>query len=116
MRDHQDVGEQDRPVEAEATDRLERDFGRRCTVVGKRQEAALLFPQRPVLGEVAPGLAHQPQGNPIAPLSVQCLEQGAGHRACVQSNKTKILRGMMESVGPVESGDSRALPDFSPLG
>ena len=56
----QDVGEQDRAVEAEAADRLERDLGRGLAVVDQLEEAALLGPQRAIFGQIAPRLAHQP--------------------------------------------------------
>ena len=116
VRNHQNVREQDRSVKPEAPHRLERDLGRRLAVVSQRQETPLPLPQLAVFGKVSPRLAHEPQRHPLAPSSVQRIEQQAGHRARVQSNKTKIIRGMMESVGPVESGDSGALPDFSRLG
>ena len=56
----QDVGKQDRAVEAEAADRLERDLGGRLAVVDQLEEPALLGPQRAIFGQVAAGLTHQP--------------------------------------------------------
>ena len=45
VRHDQDVGEQDRAVEAEAADRLEGDLGRGLGIVDELEEAALLGPQ-----------------------------------------------------------------------
>ena len=57
--DQQDVGEEDRRVDAEALDGLERDLGGRLGVVAELEEAVALA-QRAVLGHVAPGLTHEP--------------------------------------------------------
>jgi len=60
--DDQDVGEQDRRIEAIAPQRLQRHFRGEGGRVAKVQEAAGLGPRCPVFGKVAPGLAHQPDG------------------------------------------------------
>ena len=63
VRDHEDVGEQDRGVEAEAPDRLQRHLGGEVRVVAEVEEGAGLWPgPRPVFRQVAPGLAHHPGG------------------------------------------------------
>src|SRR2546427_11937309 len=59
--DQENVGEQDRRVHAQTVDGLERDLRRRLRVPTKLQEAEPL-PHRAVLGEVAAGLAHEPDG------------------------------------------------------
>ena len=41
MRDDQDIGKQDRPVEAEAVDRLQGNLASRFAVIGQREESAL---------------------------------------------------------------------------
>ena len=60
VRDQQDVGEEDRRVEAVAADRLERDLGGEVGVVAQRQEIARLRARRAVLRQVASGLTHHP--------------------------------------------------------
>ena len=57
---HQDVGKQDRGVEAEPPDRLQRGFDRGLGVVAELKERAGLSTDRPVFRQVASGLAHQP--------------------------------------------------------
>ncbi len=55
----QDVAEQDRRVESETSHRLQGHFDRELRRPHHGQEV-VLGAQRPVLGEVAPGLAHDP--------------------------------------------------------
>jgi hypothetical protein len=76
-RHDQNVGEQDRTVHPEAADRLERDLGRRIAVVDQREEAALLLPQRAIFGQVAPGLAHQPDRRNRLSRTLQASRAGA---------------------------------------
>ncbi len=57
----QDVGEQDRRVEREARERLQRDFARELRVSSQSVEkTAGTGARRAVLGQVAAGLAHHP--------------------------------------------------------
>jgi hypothetical protein len=58
----QDVGEQDGGVEREALQRLQRHLGRVVDVRGQAHEAAGAGPRGLVFGQVAAGLAHQPEG------------------------------------------------------
>ncbi len=60
IRDRQDVGEDDRGVEAEAADRLERRLDRHLRRIAEMQEALRLLPDLPVLRQIAAGLAHEP--------------------------------------------------------
>ena len=57
--DQQDVGEENRAVDAQALDRLERHLRRRVGVPAKLEEREALT-QRAILRQVASGLAHQP--------------------------------------------------------
>ena len=57
---HQNVGEQDRGVEAEAADRLQRRLGGEGGRVAEVDEGARRGADFPVFREVAPGLTHQP--------------------------------------------------------
>ena len=60
MRHDEDVREQDRGVEAEAPDRLQRDLGGAARVVAEIEERAGLGAQLAVFREIAAGLAHEP--------------------------------------------------------
>jgi hypothetical protein len=60
----QDVGEDDGGVELEAAERLQRDLRRHLRVAAHLDEGELLA-DRAVLGEVAPGLPHQPDGRRV---------------------------------------------------
>jgi hypothetical protein len=57
--DQQDVGEEDRRVDAEAFDGLERDFGGRLGIAGELEEA-VARPHRTVLRHVTTRLTHEP--------------------------------------------------------
>ena len=57
----QDVAEQNGGVQRVALQRLQRDLGGVIAVGGQAHEAAGLGAGGAVLGQVAPGLAHQPQ-------------------------------------------------------
>ena len=57
----QDVGEEDRGIDAEPVHRLERHLGGGLGILAELEEAAA-GPDGAVLGHVAPGLAHEPHG------------------------------------------------------
>ena len=88
--DDEDVGKQDRAVEGEAAERLERDLGRGLGIVDQVEEAALARPQRAIFGQIAPGLAHQPDRRRIAPLAAEDGEQGlVGGVGCEGSDRAR---------------------------
>ena len=60
VRHDQNIGEQDRGIEAEAADRLQRDF--RCKLGREAQieKAPRALAQRAIFRQIAPGLAHEP--------------------------------------------------------
>jgi len=80
VRDDEDVGKKDRAVETETPDRLQRHFGRRLGIVAKLEETALGFPQRAIFGQIASGLAHQPQRGPVLPRPAQRCQQALRRR------------------------------------
>src|ERR1700743_3247753 len=57
---HQDVGEQDRSIEAEAAHRLQRYFGGKLGCKAQIEKASRLLSQWAVLRQIAPRLPHQP--------------------------------------------------------
>ena len=57
----EDVREQDRGVEAEAADRLERHLDRLVRIVAELEERAGPGTDRPIFRKVAAGLPHQPE-------------------------------------------------------
>src|SRR5215470_3023718 len=60
MRDDEDVGEQNRRIEPETSDRLQRHLGGQAGRETEVEEASGLGPQAAVLGQIASGLTHQP--------------------------------------------------------
>ena len=78
--DH-DVGVEDGGVDAVAADRLQGDLGGQVRLPDDVEDAAGAA-QGPVLGQRAPGLAHEPHGDlatPLAPARPQ-ERRGGGHR------------------------------------
>ncbi len=75
LEDEQDVGEEDRGVDAEPLDRLERDLGGRLGSCAELEEAEALA-HRAVLGHVAAGLAHEPDRRVRRRLAASGAEQG----------------------------------------
>jgi len=59
--DQENIGEEDRRVDAETLDGLERDRRRRLRVPAELEEPEP-FPHRTVLGQVAARLTHEPHG------------------------------------------------------
>ena len=64
--DDENVGEQDRRVEAETADRLQRRLGRQRRRVAEVEERRRLGAHRAVFGQIAAGLAHQPHRRSLA--------------------------------------------------
>jgi hypothetical protein len=65
VRHREDVREQDRGVEREAVERLQRHLAGEIRVHAQVHEAAGLLPRGAVLGQVSPGLAHHPHRGDI---------------------------------------------------
>ena len=66
VRRHDDVAVHDGGVDAVAAHRLQRDLGRQVGLLDGVEDRALA-PHRPVLGQAAPGLAHEPDRGPALP-------------------------------------------------
>ncbi len=60
VRNHQNIGKQDRRIEAEAPDRLQRHFRGEFRSEAKIEKAARFLPHRPIFRQIASGLPHQP--------------------------------------------------------
>ena len=84
---HEQVGEQDRGVEAEPPDRLQRDLRGELGRLAQLEEADARA-HLPVLGEVASGLAHQPEGRALGGFAAAGAQEEGLHRAGVYSDVT----------------------------
>src|SRR5690606_25377050 len=70
----EDVGEDDGGVEAEAPDGLQRHLARELWRLAEAEEVRLR-PHRAVLGQVAPGLPHDPDGRTRNRLTAKGLQK-----------------------------------------
>ena len=70
----EDVAEQDRRIESESPNRLERDFGGKPGRLNQFQKRMLLL-QFAILRQGAPGLPHQPDGRAIRCAAVAGIEK-----------------------------------------
>ena len=78
---HHDVAEQDRSVERHPPEGLQRDLDGLVWDPDRLEDVAIT-PEVAVLGEVAAGLAHEPDRRAVDRFSTQCAEQsfgGKGH-------------------------------------
>ena len=80
MRNHQNIGKQDRSVEAKPTHRLQRHLGRQIRRKTQREKISRLFPQRPIFRQIASGLPHQPYGWRTTWLMIEHVQNGFMHR------------------------------------
>jgi peptidoglycan/LPS O-acetylase OafA/YrhL len=60
-RHHQDIRKQDRRIETETANRLQRNFRRAFGIKTQVEKTCGLLAQSPVLGEISAGLPHQPE-------------------------------------------------------
>ena len=77
VRNDEDIREQDSRVEPEAPYGLQRDFRRQFRIVAEIEERAGLGARRAILGQIAPGLAHQPDRRRVERFSVDGPQQSA---------------------------------------
>ena len=106
----QDVREDDRGVEREAAQRLQRDLDRQLRRLAQREEVDLLT-QRAVLRQVAAGLAHDPQRRAIDRLAPARPEEAIVHeRASAKAAPAAaMVSSMMASSCATEmNADSKA--------
>src|SRR5580693_2635345 len=78
VRQDENVGEQDRRVEAEPADRLKRRLNRQRGVIAKIEKCRGLLPKIAVFGQVAARLAHEPDRRRFLPLACKRGEEGLG--------------------------------------
>src|SRR5690606_10197150 len=109
MRHDEDVGEQDRSVEAETPDRLQRHLDGEIGIVADVEEASRFLANLPVFGEIAAGLAHHPDRWREDRFSLEDVDDDAssGHfstplRMPISSIK-KALRDSSDSMTLLES-------------
>ena len=79
MRDHENVGKENRCVESEPADRLERDLCGHLWIEAKIEETARLLTLRAVLRQIAPGLAHHPHRRHRLGAARQDFEERLAH-------------------------------------
>ena len=88
--DQQDIGEEDRRVDAEPLDRLQRDLGRRLRRLGELEERVTRA-QRAVLRQVASGLAHEPhRGEGRRPAARGEQQRRVGHEPSIAGARAGI--------------------------
>ena len=76
IRDHQNVGEDDRGIEVEAADRLQRHFSGEFRRETQVEKAAGLGADFAILRQIAAGLAHHPDRRHRLPLARKHLQKG----------------------------------------
>ena len=81
VRNNQNVGKQDRSVEAKSTHRLERDLSRKFRRETKVEKISGLFAHLPIFRQISSSLSHQPDGWRAAWLMVEDIEKSFMHRA-----------------------------------
>jgi hypothetical protein len=80
MRNDQDIGKQDRGVEAEPADRLQRHFGRQLGRKAEIEKARDLCPHGPIFRQVTARLPHHPdRRNPLWLPRQRRKQLGLGH-------------------------------------
>ncbi len=127
-RDQQNISEDDSGVEAEAAHGLKRSLGRHLRIHAEGDEVRRLGPQLTVLGQVAPGLTHEPHGRTGRSLALESLDQKRSahalgfrmHTPKPQSLfKNKKLKELEDGSRALDSGDrirnSHPSTGFSPF-
>src|ERR1700722_9382546 len=97
MRYHQNIGKQDRRIEAETTDRLQRHLRGQFRIEAQIEEVLALLADRPVFGKITSGLTHQPEWRN----SVALAFKNAKQRFCPRSIRHVLLpisNRVLESV------------------
>src|SRR5690606_14439855 len=101
-------------IKAEPAHRLKRGFRRHLGVVAEGDEVRRLGPQLAVLGQVAPGLTHEPHGRTGRSLALERLDQkrsahGLGFRMHTPKPqslfKNKNLKELEVGSRALDSGD-----------
>ena len=76
MGDNKDIRKQDRAIETETANGLERHFCSRCRIIDQFEKPALLCPKRAIFWKIASRLPHQPHGRYCLALTPQGGQQG----------------------------------------
>src|ERR1700759_2484723 len=84
MGHHQNVGEQNRRIEAEPADRLQRYFSGELGIETEIEKGSCLLPHRAVFGKIAASLTHQPHRRWLAPLATENPEDRLILHGCHQ--------------------------------
>ena len=93
LSNHQDVREQDDPVEGETTHGLKSRLRRQNRVVTEIEEGPCLRSQRPVLGEVSPRLTHEPERWRVLRLPSKRREKRLD--ICVHGHESALVPGFV---------------------
>ena len=110
VRDRQDVREEDRGVEAETCERLQRHLAGELGCRAERKKAPGAFARRAVLGEIATCLPHHPDRRPGCRLAQQrAQQQVVGERGAhaVGRPKTPAIVSWIDSAAARGSAASR---------
>ena len=109
--DEQDVGEEDRRVDAEALDRLQRDLGRRVRVLAELEEAEARA-HRAVLRHVAARLPHEPDRRVRRGLAETRVEEAAGTAGgmLTRSLQAGLAQSRKRGYHPAARGVPHVLP------
>ena len=91
MRHDQNIGKQDRRIEIEPPERLQRHFARQLGIIAQIKERSGLRPQLPVFRQIASGLAHEPDRAPFRLAFPKNVEQRFPGHALLH-NKREILK------------------------
>ena len=105
VRHDQNVGEQDRRIEAEAPDRLERDFRRQFRREAQIEEASGTFAQRAIFRQITPGLAHEPDGWRGLRVAGEHVEDRF-HDACLHGRLGSSKAGLRMRIDAIKIGDN----------
>ena len=93
----QQVREQDRRIHLDAAQRLQRDLRGQVRLTANLEQA-VAFPQRPVLGHVPAGLAHEPDRGCVHRLQPAGLKEPAAHAAvtsdCASATSSSSQSGL----------------------
>ena len=97
IRHYQDVGEQDRGIEAVASDGLQGGFRRELGRIAELEKVSCLAAQRAIFGQVAPGLAHQPDRRPCGWHFLQRIQRATSAEAPAGSARDFLLSSLIIS-------------------
>src|SRR5687768_9519309 len=92
MRDHQNIGKENRGIEPEAADRLQRYFGCKLGREAEFEEGCDLAAHCTIFGQVTTSLPHQPDRRNGLALTVQHIDKRLVHRLVPAATFLKSLK------------------------